>query len=130
MRHLCGQKDSRVRIVFLIPLLLLAATPALAQSACVEPVMPTPVKGAATAAQMRAAMADAHTFIAESSVYQDCLLKEVDAAKTQAAAASQSFEPMIETSARYKVEASKRAQERVGATANRALTAYKNASIN
>lgn len=119
-----------MRIVFLIPLLLLAATPALAQSICVEPGMPTPVKGAASAVQMRTALADAHTFIAESSLYQNCLLKEMDAAKAQAAAARQPFEPMIETSARYKVEASKRAQERVGATANRALTVYKNASIN
>lgn len=130
MRHSRARKDSRVRTFFLIPFLLLAATPALAQSACVEPVIPIAVKGAITADQMRAALAEAHTFIAESSVYQDCLLKEVDAAKTQATAAGQPFEPMIETSARYKVEVSKKAQERVGATANRALTAYKNASIN
>lgn len=115
-----------MRSVCLIPLLLLAATPALAQSNCVEPVVPMPVKSAATADQMRAAMADAHTFIAQSSVYQDCLAKEVEAAKTQAAASGQPFEPMIEVSARYKIEASKKAQERVGATANRALSAYKN----
>ena len=118
-----------------IPLLLLAATclptgAALAQSACIEPVMPVPVKGAATADRMRAAMAEAHTFIAQSSVYQDCLAKEVEAAKTQAAASGQPFEPMIEASARYKIEASRKAQERVGASANRALSAYKNGSPN
>lgn len=115
-----------MRPAFIISLLLLAASPALAQSNCVEPVMPAPVKSAATADQMRAAMADAHTFIAQSSVYQDCLAKEIEAAKTQATASGQPFEPMIEASARYKIEASKKAQERVGATANRALTAYKN----
>lgn len=115
-----------MRLKFLIPLLLLATSPALAQSACVEPVMPAPVKGAATADQMRTAMADAHAFIAQSSVYQDCLAREVEAAKTQATASGQPFEPMIETSARYKIEASKKAQEQVGATANRALSAYKN----
>jgi hypothetical protein len=116
-----------VRSVFLLPVILLCATPALAQSNCVEPAMPAGVQGtAANADKMRAAMAEAHTFIAQSSVYQDCLLKEVEAAKTQATAGGQPFEPMIETSARYKIEASKKAQERVGAAANGALTAYKN----
>ena len=120
-----------MRLKFLIPLLLLAATclptgAALAQSACVEPVTPAPVKSGATADQMRTAMADAHAFIAQSGVYQDCLAKEVEAAKTQATASGQPFEPMIETSARYKIEASKKAQEQVGATANRALSACKN----
>jgi hypothetical protein len=115
-----------------ITVLLLAAClpagPALAQSACVEPVAPAPVKNPVSADQMRAAMADAHTFIAQSSVYQDCLIKEVEAAKAQAAASGAPFEPMIETSALYKVEASKKAQEQVGATANQALIAYKNAA--
>ena len=116
-----------MRSVFLIPVILLCATPALAQSNCVEPPMPAGVQGTApNADRMRAAMAEAHTFIAQASVYQDCLLKEVEAAKTQAAAGGQPFEPMIETSARYKIEASKKAQERVGAAANGALTAYKN----
>jgi hypothetical protein len=115
-----------VRFGFLVPLLLLALTPVLAQSACVEPVMPAPVKSSATADQMRAAMANAHAFIAQSRVYQDCLAKEIEAAKTQATASGQPFEPMIETGARYKIEASKKAQEQVGATANRALSAYKN----
>ena len=115
-----------MRLLPIIPLLLLAATQAVAQSACVEPAMPAPVARAGNADQMRAAMADAHAFIAQSSVYQDCLLKEVEAAKTQAAADGQPFEPMLETSARYKVEASKKAQERVGASANQALSAYKN----
>lgn len=115
-----------MRLEFLIPFLLLATSPALAQSACVEPVTPAPVKSAATADQMRAAMAEAHAFIAQSSVYQDCLAREVEAAKTQATASGQPFEPMIEVSARYKIEASKKAQEQVGATANRALSAYKN----
>lgn len=111
---------------FLLSAILLAAQPALAQSNCIEPVMPAPVKSNANADQMRAAMADAHAFIAQSSVYQDCLAKEVEAAKTQATASGQPFEPMIEASARYKIEASKKAQERVGASANRALSAYKN----
>ncbi|MBA2588625.1 MAG: hypothetical protein H0U98_08380 [Alphaproteobacteria bacterium] len=120
-----------MRSVFLIPLLLaatcLSTGGALAQGECVEPPMPAAVQGTAVSPdQMRAAMAEAHTFIAQASVYQECLLKEVEAGKTQAAAGGQPFEPMIETSARYKVEASKKAQERVGAAANGALTAFKN----
>ena len=123
-----------MRLAFVIPLLLLGATlfgseGALADSLCVAPAMPAPVKGISVSRErMRAAMAEAHAFIAQSSVYQDCLLKEVEAAKTQAAASGEPFEPMIETSARAKVEASKKAQERVGGAANMALAAYKNTS--
>jgi len=68
-----------------------------------------------TADQMRAAMADARNFIAQSGVYQECLINEVEAAKTQAAAAGQPFDPAIETGARAKVEASQKAQEKAGA---------------
>jgi hypothetical protein len=119
--------DRRVRSVVLIAILLFCARPALADSLCTEPVMPAPVDGAAlTADQMRAAMADARNFIAQSCVYQECLLKEVEAEKAQAAAAGQPFEPMIETSARAKVDASRKAQEKVSAAANTAMAAYKN----
>ena len=117
-----------MRCIFLIAVLLLGATPVFAQSLCVEPPMPLPVDGGAmTADQMRAAMADARNFIAQSGLYQECLINEVEAAKTQAAAASQPFDPAIETSARAKVEASQKAQEKAGAAANGAMAAYKNA---
>ena len=113
-------------VPILAVLLLAAATPALAQSSCVEPSAPAPVdRASVTPDQLRAAMAQAHDFIAQSSVYQQCLLKEVEAAKTQATTSGQPFEPMIETSALYKIETSKKAQQKVGAAANDALTAYK-----
>jgi hypothetical protein len=87
-----------------------------------------PVDGAAaTADQMRTAMAEARNFIAQSGLYQDCLQKEVEGAKSQTAAAGQPAEPMSETSVRAKIDASKKAQERVGVTVNNALAAYKNA---
>jgi hypothetical protein len=128
----CGvERDCRVRCVFLIVAMLLGATPAMAQSVCTEPTMPAPVDGAAaTADQMRTAMAEARNFIAQSSLYQDCLMKEVEAAKSQAVSASQPFEPTVESSAHSKVDASKKAQERVGTTANNAMAAYKNAHPN
>jgi len=63
----------------LIAALLLGATPVLGQSLCLEPAVPMPLDGAAaTADQMRAAMAEARNFIAQSGVYQDCLMKEVE----------------------------------------------------
>ena len=63
------------------------ASPALAQSACLEPAPPPPVDGAVTTAdQLRAANADARAFISEASVYQACLNVEVEAARTRAAA--------------------------------------------
>ena len=90
-----------------------------------EPPVPARLDGTASPDQMRAALADARHFIAQSGLYQDCLLKEVDAAKTQAAASGQPFEPMIETSARLKSAASRKAQERVGSAVNGAVTASK-----
>jgi hypothetical protein len=111
--------------------MLLGATSAMAQSLCVEPTMPVPLDGAAaTADQMRTAMAEARNFIAQSGLYQECLMKEVEAAKAEAASAGQPFEPMVETSAHTKVDASKKAQERIGTTANNAMAAYKNAHPN
>jgi hypothetical protein len=115
-----------VRCIFLIAALLASATPVFAQSLCVEP--PIPALGEAlTADQIRAAMADARNFIAQSGVYQECLMKEVEAAKTQAAAASQPFDPAIGAGARAKADASQKAQEKVSAAANGAMAAYKNA---
>ena len=120
-----------MRSVLLITALLLGASPAMGQSLCVEPNMPMPLDGAAaTADQMRAAMADARSFIAESGVYQECLTKEVEDAKGQAATAGQPFDGSVEAAARAKMDASRKAQERVGATLNNAMVAYKNAHSN
>lgn len=126
-----SRKGLRVRHVLLIMVLLLGVRPAMAQSFCTEPVMPIPLDGAvATADQMRAAMAEARNFIAQSGVYQDCLMKEVEDAKAQAASAGQAFEPSVEANARAKVDASKKAQDRVGLTVDKAMAAYKNAHPN
>lgn len=128
MRHLPRRKGLQVRKSLLIAALMLGASPAMGQTQCTEPVMPVPLDGAAaTADQMRAAMADARYFIAQSQLYQDCLLKDAEDAKSQAAAAGQPFEPSVEASARAKVDASKKAQERVGVTLNNAMAAYKSA---
>ncbi len=120
-----------MRHVLLIAVLLLGVQPAMGQGLCPEPVMPNPLDGAAaTADQMRSAMAEARNFIAQSGVYQDCLSKEVEDAKSQAVASGQTFEPSIESSARSKMDANKKQQERVGATLDSAMLAYKNAHPN
>src|SRR6266702_4360317 len=125
------RKVSRVRFVVLIAALLLGAAPAMAQSLCAEPAMPMPIDGAAaTADEMRIALAEARNFIAQSGLYQECLAREVEAAKAQAVTASQPFEPTIEAAARAKAEASKKAQERVGTMSNNAMVAFKNAHAN
>jgi len=128
-----------VRVKLLIAAVLLAAVPvahlvtgpAKAQSLCTEPTLPMPVDGtAATADQMRAVMAAAREFIAQSGLYQECLQKEVEGAKAQAASAGQPIDPAVETGVHAKIDASKKAQERVGVTVNNALAAYKNSHPN
>jgi hypothetical protein len=118
----------RRKSVLVIGLLLACVTRAPAQGSCAEPVVPPPVDGAMVHEnELRAALARARDYIAQAGVYQDCLAREVEALKAQAATDGAPFEPMIETSAREKVAASKRSQEKVGAAVNRALTAYKQA---
>jgi hypothetical protein len=115
-----------VQKILFLAILLGGASPALAQSNCLEPVMPAQVDGSvATADQLRAAMAEARAFIAQSSVYQDCLLQEVDAARTQAAAAGQALEPTIEASVRDKIASSQKAQDKVGNAIDGSVSAYK-----
>ena len=107
------------------------SAPALAQSACTEPVPPPPVDGALTTAdQLRAANADARAFISEASVYQACLSAEVDAARTRAAADGIPLDPAIEADAKTRIAASQRAQEKVGMSINAAMTNYKLAHAN
>jgi hypothetical protein len=126
-----SKREPRVRFVLLIAAFLLCGAPVMAQSLCVEPTMPVPVDGAAaTADQMRAAMAEARNFIAQSGLYQECLVREVEATKAQATSAGEPFEPMIEVSAHAKVDASRKAQEKVGVMANNAMASYKNAHPN
>ncbi len=79
----------------------------------------------ASADRMRVALAEARDFIAQSCLYQDSLLREIEAAKTQVTAGGQPFEPMIETSARLMIVASQKAQGRAGASVNGAVTASK-----
>jgi len=112
-----------VRHVLAFAILIGGALPGAAQEACIEPVAPAALEGQLSPDRMRAALADARHFIAQSSLYQECLLKEVEAAKQQAAISGMPFEPMIETSVRLRIAASQKAQDDVGMAVNRAITA-------
>jgi hypothetical protein len=115
-----------------LPVGVMAQTPAPAQSPaqslCAEPVVPTVVDGkTATVDQMRAVMADARNFIAQSDVYQNCLTNEAEATNMQAATDKKPADPAIEDGVKAKVMASQKMKEKVGAAANAAIDAYKKA---
>jgi hypothetical protein len=98
----------------------------MAQEACVEPPAPAPVDGAqVNEEQMRAAMAAARNFIAQSDVYQACLASTVDAAKTQATADGKPLDPAVESTAKAKADANQKLKERVGVEINTAISVYK-----
>jgi hypothetical protein len=98
----------------------------MAQEACVEPPAPAPVNGAqVNEEQMRAAMAAARNFIAQSDVYQACLASTVDAAKTQATADGKPLDPAVESTAKAKADANQKVKERVGVEINTAISVYK-----
>ena len=112
--------------ILVFALALLPGRAGVAQEACAEPQAPAPVDGAQLSEdQMRAAMAAARTFIAQSDVYQACLANAVDAAKTQASADGKPLDPMVESDARAKVDANQKEKDKVGVAINTAVGVYK-----
>ena len=106
--------------------MLLCATPALAQPICTEPQIPPPVDGAhANPDQLRAAVAAAKGFIAQSDLYQSCLIGELDAAKTQAGAEGHSLDPGMESGTRLRLATNQKTKEKVGTEINTAIDVYK-----
>ena len=115
-----------MRIVFSVAFLLCAALPALAQPACTEPAMPPPVNGThVNPDQLRAAVAAAKGFIAQSDVYQNCLVGELDAAKTQAGTEGHPLDPALESQTRLRLAANQKTKEKVGTEINTAIDVYK-----
>ena len=109
---------------------LLPPKAGLAQDACVEPQPPAPVDGAQVSEeQMRAAAAAARSFIAQSDVYQACLVSAVDAAKTQAAADGKPLDPAVESTAKAEADANQKLKEKVGIEINTAIGVYKQARL-
>ena len=104
----------------------LSVSPALAQSACQEPIAPVAVDGGtATSAQMNGAHADVMTFIKQSDDYQLCLYKELDDAKADAIKNKKQIDPALESGVAKKVDANQHLKEKVGGEFNAAVIAYK-----
>jgi hypothetical protein len=106
--------------------MLCLAAPALAE--CVEPQLPPVVQGAAASEnQMRNLMSDARGFITQSEMFQACVNQELDDMRAQAMTEGHPLDPAVEMTAKARIAASQKAQDRVGQASNMALTAYKNA---
>lgn len=83
----------------------LSAMPAMAESACQEPIAPAAVDGStATTAQMNGAHDDVVTFIKQSDDYQACLYKELNDAKADAVKNKKDLDPAIEAGVSAKVD--------------------------
>jgi hypothetical protein len=119
-----------MRILFAAAMILCAAAPADAQPACAEPSTPPPVNGANIKPdQLRAAVAAAKGFIAQSDVYQNCLIGELDAAKTQAGADGRSLDPVLESQTRLRLVSNQKTKEKVGTEINTAIYVYKKTHV-
>ena len=119
-----------MRILLVLMVLLCAGARALAQPACTEPPMPPPVDGTNVKPdQLRAAVTAAKGFIAESDVYQNCLLSELDAAKTQASTEGHPLDPTVESQMRLKLAANQKVKEKVGTEINTAIDVFKKTHV-
>jgi hypothetical protein len=104
----------------------LSTAPALAQSACQEPIAPAAIDGGtATTSQMSGAHDDVVTFIKQSDDYQSCLYKELNDAKADAVKNKKLVDPTLEPAVASKVDANQHLKEKVGGEYNAAVMAYK-----
>jgi len=106
-------------------LMLGSAVPALAESACQEPIAPAAIDGStATAAQLKAAVGDVKTFLKQSDDYQDCMWNELKAADDKAKKDKKDPDPQLDADTRAKVAANQKLKEKVGNEYNAAAQAY------
>ena len=119
-----------MRILLFIAVLLGMGAPALAQPVCTEPPLPPAVDGTNVKPdQLRAAVAAAKGFIAESDVFQNCLLGELDAAKTQASTEGHPVDPAVESQTRLRLAANQKTKEKVGTEINTAIDVFKKTHV-
>jgi hypothetical protein len=106
---------------------LMAATPAMAQTVCVEPapVSLTVDGNTASADQIRAAMNQTRDFVAKSDVYQNCIAADLDAKKDAAAKAGTPFDEQVHQVAMAKVAANQQLKDKLVADTNAQIVLYK-----
>ena len=124
--------EMRLRWVLALVLLTGGTAPAMAQQPdCQAPIAPVAPDGrTSTQAQMMAAVTDAKNFIAQSDVYQQCLLNYVKAQKDQATKDKTTFDKFIESEAMKKVSQNQADKEKVGSEINGAIAVYKQSHPN
>ena len=118
------------KAIILASILLCAgASSAWAQSNnCIAPVMPAPLDASKVGVeQIRAMLAAAQTFIAASETYQACLRDDVRAQKDQALRDAKPFDPAVEAQMQARAAANQKDKEKIGANADLAVTAFKQA---
>jgi hypothetical protein len=109
-------------------LILAAAAPAMAQSACSAPIPPAAIDGStATKAQIVAASHDANNFMKAADDYQECVSLEYDKAVTDAKNAKKDVDPSLTQAADTNIKSSQALKVRVGAEFNASYAAYKKA---
>jgi len=107
-------------------LTVMGGAPAFAQSSCSAPIPPAAPDGrTATQQQMVGAVGDAKSFIAQSDVYQQCLLDYVQAQKDQATKDKKPFDASIESTAMKQVADNQAAKVKAGSDINTAIGDYK-----
>ena len=107
-------------------LTVMGGAPAFAQSNCSAPIPPAAPDGhTASQQQMVGAVGDAKSFIAQSDVYQQCLLDYVQAQKDQATKDKKPFDASIETAAMKQVADNQAAKIKTGSDINTAIGDYK-----
>jgi len=122
-----------MRLGSILALILLTGgtLPAMAQADCQAPIAPVAPDGrTSTQAQMMAAVTDAKNFIAQSDVYQRCLLDYVTAQKALATKNKTPFDKFIESEAMKKVSVNQAEKEKVGSEINGAVAVYKQSHPN
>jgi hypothetical protein len=104
---------------------VLGAAPAFAVD-CQLPIPPVAPNGRTISQQdLSAAVSDAKNFIAQSDVYQQCLLDYVQAQKKQATEDKKPFDSYIETSTQKKIDDNQKTKIRVGSEINTAVSDFK-----
>lgn len=122
-----------MRLKFGLALVLLAGglAPAMAQSSCEPPIAPVAPDGrTSTQAQMVAAAGDARNFIAQSDVYQQCLVDYIKAQKDLAAKNKTPFDKFVEADATKRINENQADKVKVGADINAAIATFKSSHPN
>jgi hypothetical protein len=108
----------------------LGAAPAFAVD-CQPPIAPVAPNGHTISQQdLSAAVSDAKNYIAQSDVYQQCMLDSVQAQKKQAVEDKKPFDSYIETSTQKKIDDNQKTKIRVGSEINTAVSDFKMAHPN